>query len=377
MNTSLSTPEPSDSHNIYKLHLAKAVDIADLTLSLYTGHDEYERRKIAIYAMATCFLKRFDPFPGLALYGPPGTGKSNTENVLKKLCWKVVPVTAETVTEAALKDCMTKAHEGTLIIEEADKLSASDLEGILITRFSRSSAIWDKMLPGDGGWRLGEFKTFGATVVHRRNLFKDPALLRRVITVRTVRRQGDYQQFDEKHPMFRFYWNNLKALPKLPDVTRPLSVEPSIFDCYRPLMAVAAYIGDDDFLSSLKHELEAASVRLKEEETYLEAPTLLKVIIGLVHDETRGKFKLDRVSIETRNLRHALQEEFGTSSSALMLSANQRNRIIREDLGFKTGASHGRSRIYLTIPRLIEKCDEFGVKDDLIEEWRKQIKGAE
>jgi hypothetical protein len=377
MNTTLATPDPSNRRSIHQIYLAKAVDIADLTLSLYTGHDEYERRKVAIYAMATCFVRQFDPFPGLALYGPPGTGKSNTENVLKNLCWKVVPVTAETVTEAALKQCMADANEGTLVIEEADKLSASELEGIIITRYSRSSAVWKKMLSDGKDWSLGDFRTFGATVVHRRNLFRDPALLRRVITVRTVRRQGEYLPFNEKHPLFRLYWNYLKVLPKLPEVTSPLGVEPSIFECYRPLVAVATYIGDEGFLSSLKGEMQTASARLKKEETYLEAPTLLKVIIGLVHEVTRGKFTLDRVNIETRNLRPALSEEFGSSSSVLMLSANQRNRIIEEDLGFKTGSSHGRSRIYLTIPLLIEKCDEFGVKDDLIEEWRGQMKGAE
>jgi hypothetical protein len=57
-----------------------------------------------------------------------------------------------------------------------------------------------------------------------------------------------------------------------------------------------------------------------------------------------------------------------------LLSANQRNRIIEEDLGFKVGSSHGRSRIYLTIPMLIQKCDEYGVTDELIEDWRKQMK---
>jgi len=46
MKTTLSTPEPSASRNIYKLYLTKAVDIADPALSLFTGHDDHQRRKI-------------------------------------------------------------------------------------------------------------------------------------------------------------------------------------------------------------------------------------------------------------------------------------------------------------------------------------------
>jgi hypothetical protein len=364
-----------DSWELEEEPLAKAIDLADLLLSICTGHDDYQRRKIAYYIVATYFVRKFDPFPGLVLYGSPSTGKSATLNIIRGLCWRPVLITAETTTPAALKQSMREANEGTLIIEEADKISAEELEAVLITRYSKSSAALMKMVPEERGWIGEKSPTFGATVLHRRNLFKDPALLRRMIVIRTRRRKGEYHPLVIGRKIHDRFENYLRVLPALPEVTNDMDIEPGIFDCYKPLIAMATYIDDAEFFSKLVKELEEASLRLRREETYLEAPTFLKVIIGLASEASRGKFTFDRINIETRRLQPALTEEFGSSCPALKLSANQRNRSLEDDLGFKVGSSHGRSRIYLTIPQLIEKCDEYGVKDDLIEEWRKEAKG--
>jgi len=100
---------------------------------------------------------------------------------------------------------------------------------------------------------------------------------------------------------------------------------------------------------------------------------LLKVFPGLVYAAVKGIFSLDVISVEMRLIRPALYQEFGPKCSALMLSANQRHRILKEDLGFEIGASHGKSRVYLTIPLLVNACDDYGIKDELIEQWRKKL----
>lgn len=365
----------NDAHQPIKLSVAKAISYAEAAIHACAGHSDYQCRKIGYYAVATYFIPQFDFFPGLVIYGPPSTGKTATFSVLNNLCWGVEPMDAETTTDAALRASMNKAWNKTLIIEEADALTTKNLEGTLITRFSTSTGTSKKMKPVGRGWELDEQHTFGATIFHRRNLFRDPALLRRVITVRTLRREKQYQAFPSQHGIYRLFRNALRVIPTLPLVTNEWGIEPGIFDLYRPLVALATYVQDDDFLTQLVAEMKKASTRLRKDETYLEAPTLLKVFPGLVDEATQGKFTLERIGIETRGIHPAILKEFGADCPFLTLSANQRNRIVEEDLGFEVGASHGRSRIYLTIPLLLKKCDEYGVKDDLLEEWRKKLEG--
>ncbi len=365
--------EPNNEFNEQCIpRIQKALTTVDYALQISTGHDEYQRRKIAYYAVATHFMKEFDPFPGLAIYGPPASGKTMTLNILKATCYKVVPITGETISDAALKATMKEADHGTLIIEEADSVTGRELETTLITRYTKASADLKKMVREGEDWHLAEFATFGATVVHRRNLFRDPAMLRRVITVKAKRKKGEYAQVDkESHAsMFQVYRQQLAWRPKLPPVTNRWDVEPAVFDCYKPLLAIAAFIGDTEFTDSLAREMGDASSRLREEETYLEPQMLLRAIITLVSDKVKDKPNLSRVNIENSRIIHALKAEFGALCSVISLSPNQRNRIVREDLGFEIKSSHGRQRVYLTIPQLIKACDDNGVKDDLMDQWR-------
>jgi hypothetical protein len=66
-------------------------------------------------------------------------------------------------------------------------------------------------------------------------------------------------------------------------------------------------------------------------------------------------------------------KEFGFSCPTVKLSANQRNRILREDLGFDIRSSHGKNRLYLNIPQLIKVCEDNGVEDDCLVEWKKGL----
>lgn len=56
-----------------------------------------------------------------------------------------------------------------------------------------------------------------------------------------------------------------------------------------------------------------------------------------------------------------------------MLSANKRNAVIKDDLGFLVKSCHSRVRVYVTIPQLIEGCEEYNVRDDIIHEWKKEL----
>ena len=364
--------------------------LVEEALWLTTGHDYYQRSKIAHWTVATHFLPVFAPFPQLVVYGPPSTGKSATLDIVAALALKVVPVSGSALTKAALKAAMSEAELGTLIIEEADDLSTQELENILITRYSRSTGRNTKMVcMGDNEWVREVLITFGATALHRRNLFRDLALLRRIIPVRTIRTtRTDYISVSSCIDLFKqFYALDIftssrdskscstgDRLPKLPEVKNAWAIEPGIFDCYKPLVALATHLCDSSFLSRLVAEMKEASERLRSEETYLEAPVLLHALVGLADEEMQGGFTPKRLAIEGNKIVPAVLKEFGASCPLLSLAANQRNRILREDLGFEVVSAGGKMRVRFTIAQLLAKCSEYSVKDELLDEWEKKLK---
>ena len=391
-NTNRYEPISNNAWKTIEEPLTTALHLAEEALRMTTGHDDYQRQKIAYYILATHYLPRFDPFPALVVYGNPSTGKSATLDVVAGLALSVFRVAGSTLTEAGLKNSMAEAARGTLLIEEGDSLSTRDLEDVLITRYSQSTGRWVKMVTsGQGIWTPGKFSTFGATALHRRNLFRDPALLRRVITVKTKRRKGDHAPVSACADLFdRFKALDIMKssrdkkgrstgdkLPELPEVENIWDIESGVFYCYLPLIALASYLEDYEFLAQLKVEMEIASERLKGEEKYLEAPTLLSILISLANEEMGGSFTPKRISIEVSKIEPTAFKEFGRSCPLLSLGANQRNRILREDFGFEIASAGGKQRVRFTIAKLIEVCKEYEVRDELLDEWEKQLGSME
>ena len=163
-------------------------------------------------------------------------------------------------------------------------------------------------------------------------------------------------------------------MPKLPPVKNIWRVEPGIFDCYKPLVALATYLCEDKFLSKLVLEMADASQRLRNEEAYLEAPALLHILVGLADKEMQGGFTPKRLAIEVSKILPAILKEYDSSCPLVSLSANQRNRILREDLGFEVVSSGGKMRVRFTVAQLLAKCKDYNVEDELLSEWDKKLK---
>jgi hypothetical protein len=193
-------------------------------------------------------------------------------------------------------------------------------------------------------------------------------LTRRVISVRTIRVKKLFKVLSDAPELFNRFKQLMVRLPALPEPKLTWDCEPGILDCYRPIIALAEYIGDKEFLDELKTEVTAASNRLREEESFLEGPTFLKALIALANERVKDAPSTQPIGIEIRQLDPAIAAEFGADSPALQLSSNQRNSILRE-FGFSVRSSGGRYRVFLNIPQLIQVCDECNVEDDLLDAW--------
>jgi len=119
--------------------------------------------------------------------------------------------------------------------------------------------------------------------------------------------------------------------------------------------------------------MRKSSERLIDEESYLESQILLRVLITLVSNKVKENVTSKRLNIEINKIDPAARVEFGVTCPVLKLSANQRNRILREDLGFVIKSAGGRNRLYLDIPQLIKACEDNGVEDDCLAEWKEKL----
>jgi ABC-type dipeptide/oligopeptide/nickel transport system ATPase component len=282
--------------------LARAISIVSDLLADVTSHNDFQRRKISYYAVATHFMRQFGTFPGLAIYGPSGSGKTATLYVVGLLCRKVVRVTSTAITAAALKDAAIESNDATLMIEEGEEVSAKQLEEILLLRYDRSSAWVSKMVPsalGSGSWTQERLPAFGATIMHRDHLFKKPQLQRRMIPVKTRldigRKYADYRTIEtrceEEIKKFRTIVVPCAGQTSLSEVLNPSKdISQGIFDCYRPLVAIAEYLEDADFYWQLVEEMKEATERLKEDVSDTDMASILRVIIALVNEKTNGNY---------------------------------------------------------------------------------------
>src|ERR1700737_5589002 len=115
-----------------------------------------DRRIVAHWTLATHGLAdiKLKLFPILRLLGKPGCGKSQTEEIIAAYSRHPKRMSLRGMTQAALRDRLNEANNGTAIIEEADSAwKDSQFESLLSDRYSRPTAEADlKERNADESW---------------------------------------------------------------------------------------------------------------------------------------------------------------------------------------------------------------------------------
>jgi len=152
--------------------------------------DHNQAKTIVHYAIMTYGLPNLRKVPILSVYGPAGTGKTTLLQILGELSHAVVHIDGK-VTGPMLRDRLRP--DTTALIDEADGVH----EEWLVNRYSRDSAQTDvnRQRESRAGFRQQKLDLFGATALHRRVPFKDPAILSRSIAVNTRHVAGGVEPF--------------------------------------------------------------------------------------------------------------------------------------------------------------------------------------
>ena len=323
-----------------------------MAVQMASGLDDNVAKACVYYAVGTYGLEQLETYPILVLLGPAGTGKSSAMQVMKQLANRPIWLPTR-LTKASLRDELGNAKNATAFIEEADNVD----EEIIANRYSRETAKTGvKRTVPPGGWVDTKVDYFGATVLHRRQPFKDLAISSRSIAVRTRNRLGNYQipNVDESYrENIRKLWEQAKEhLSRYQSSSRA-------GDVWKLLIAVAITVGDSEWLAYALGEVTKATESLRFGQEFEPEQAVVSAIIGHSEKEMVALF----------SIREWLKREYNWQPSAWTLGDIIRN------LGFEVKTSHGERKVVINKKLLSEVVANLGIEDDSIGQPDLSFKG--
>jgi hypothetical protein len=344
----------------------------DVALQLITGLNERDRKLVVYWNLATHALPKLNTFPLLALRGKFGTGKSQTLHIIKSFAHQPRAFSLRSRTEAAIRDELADCYEGSAIVEEADqawKDVTMAFERMLSDRYQRASAeAAHKVFAGEKQWETVTKKYFGATVLHRRLSFNDPALDGRTVLVQfRADNSRTYQEFCEDDPWIVQGSRLAQGLTfDMPTVNQPPDIAARVFNTYAPLLGIAKLCSDDDFVRQILQRLQQETLELKEAQAEEPDGLVLRAIVEAI---------FERGTSETPEFRYVKFRDIAESifrNHKVTLQPRQIGPIARE-LGFETKTAHGVTVVVPTLATLLKACGMCDYTDEGIEQLRREI----
>lgn len=252
------------------------VDTAADSLQSVSGLAREQAKTCIYYAVMTYLLDSYPDdylIPILCLQGNSGTGKSQAMKLMAKLVNQptMLDGKGKTFSEIACDlDGVTTA-----LIEEADFRQSRIETQLIQLRTERRHK--DQVIHKPPEQTPREIENFGATIVEKRHPFSDAAVRNRTITIKTIRRQSDYREVSDINI-------GGTGLRRVADYVRQhrihMDVSDRVMQCWRPLMEIAATLGDFDWVISLDSEYQKARKMLAIGDQYESEDVLIKAVIA-------------------------------------------------------------------------------------------------
>lgn len=308
------------------------------------GLDIYQAKTGIYYCVATHAIEILPRMPILVPEGGHGSGKSTFMDAMKLICYLPISIDGK-VTRAELRDSLKL--NTTAFIEEADGID----ERLILMRYSRQTAnTIVKRGSASRGWRREPLYLFGATILHRRAPFKDPAVDSRSITIRTVYKSGNYSTPSLDGTALasiaaNIDWAKLIAIPN-----------GRAGDTWMPLFQAALYCGDTEWLQYAHGELNKAIASLSVGQEYEPSQLIVSKLVSSAITPDPQQLK-PRVSLQ--EITKALKNDGHD------LNPWQIGKILR-GLGFQTKLSGGTNYVYIDKAHLLDVAKKLGIDDDAL-----------
>lgn len=303
-------------------------------------------KTVVYWAIATHAIDKLKIMPILVLQGGHGTGKSTLIGLLKQICHCPIHIDGR-VSKAELRDSLKP--NTTTLIEEADEVN----ESLIRNRYDRQTAnTIVKRGSASQGWTRDPMNLFGATVLHRRLPFKDPAVDSRSITIKTTYKPGSYS-------MPTLNGTALASIAASVDWSKLLAIpDGRAGDTWMPLFQAAFYCNDTDWLQYAVGELNKASASLSVGQEYEPSQLIVSKLVSLAITPDLQQLK-PRVALQ--EITKALKNDGHD------LNPWQVGKILR-GLGFQTKLSGGTNYVYIDKAHLLAVAKQLGIDDDALKQ---------
>jgi hypothetical protein len=287
------------------------VDRAVDSLISVSGLMREQAKTCIYYAVMTYLLDTYPDdylIPILCLQGNSGTGKSQTIKLMAKLVNQPAMLNGKGKTFSGIASDLNRVV--TALIEEADfKQSRIETQLIQLRTERRHMNQVINMPPQATPLPI---ENFGATIVEKRVPFSDAAVRNRTITIKTIRRAGDYREVSQVNiggAGLRSVANHFRQH------RINMEVSDRVMQCWRPLMEIAASIGDWDWLISLDAEYQKARKMLAVGDQYESEDVLIKAVIAAGGLSENVRLKDIREALEDLGLGWTTQKIHTTLTS--------------------------------------------------------------
>jgi hypothetical protein len=300
-----------------------------------------------------------------------GTGKSQTLLVVKAFAYRALGFSLRGMTLPTIRDSLGECQDGTAIIEESDRAwkGSEMFEAMLSDRYQRATAQGALKEKHGDNYSTTEVMYFGATVLHRRIPFGDPALDRRSVFIHfRANHNKTYVQYSETDPLViqgRQLINDLTFLP--PQVAPLPGVAGRVFDTQKLLLSTAQMCGDELFVGLLAERLRLDTVQLKEAQSVEPAGMVLQALIECLSAGGKLTFRYVRIRDLRMSLWNNQHQEMLPHQVAVMA----------RQMGFETKNSHGVTVVVATPSSLIAACKDLGYEDEAIAALREKLLGKD
>ncbi|MFC2067727.1 hypothetical protein ACFLTP_01760 [Chloroflexota bacterium] len=197
--------------------------------------------------------------PIVELNGESGTGKNSIMKQLKEWCRDSEWINARNITPATLRDNL--ADTVTAFVEEADKTTDSkEAENWYQNRYEETGKIISYRRQtlnkkGNSIYKEEIHNHFGYTILHTQNPFQSTEMDRRVLRITIFKIDNPHYKVTENEEI------------SIPLIELGLSVDwnkdlegtfgGSAWDVWLPLIRVADYLGDSDFLEYAREQIKS------------------------------------------------------------------------------------------------------------------------